>query len=310
MGLDTQKFVVDFLTDYSDDTLIEELRRVAAIIPANEAVTQSAFTRHRPRVSASTLQRRFGSWQQALQVADLAERYRGPAISPKMKAQAARYMSKEDLILELQRTRASVGTEWLTSDDFNAHSSISEDAIRSRFGSFSKGLELAGISSHPASNKRISIQDCFENLAEVWTLYGRPPHYREMFRAPSMISGKAYDYRWGTWRKALTAFALWANDEQTPEASLQKASVEHVIVEPVRFQKVAEMERREVRAALRFRVFRRDCFRCVTCGRSPATYLAVELHADHIIAFANGGRTTFENLQTLCQHCNFGKGAS
>ena len=34
----------------------------------------------------------------------------------------------------------------------------------------------------------------------------------------------------------------------------------------------------------------------------------VELHADHILAVANDGKTTLENLQTLCQDCNLGKG--
>jgi 5-methylcytosine-specific restriction endonuclease McrA len=52
----------------------------------------------------------------------------------------------------------------------------------------------------------------------------------------------------------------------------------------------------------------RDRFRCLACGRSPATHLNVELHADHILAVANDGKTTLENLQTLCQDCNLGKG--
>jgi len=65
---------------------------------------------------------------------------------------------------------------------------------------------------------------------------------------------------------------------------------------------------REVRPGLRFRVFLRDRFRCVVCGGSPATHVNIELHADHILAVANGGRTVLENLQTLCQDCNLGKG--
>jgi 5-methylcytosine-specific restriction endonuclease McrA len=32
--------------------------------------------------------------------------------------------------------------------------------------------------------------------------------------------------------------------------------------------------------------------------------LSIELHADHILAVSNGGKTTLNNLQTLCQDCN------
>ncbi|MGH6770170.1 MAG: HNH endonuclease [Xanthobacteraceae bacterium] len=32
------------------------------------------------------------------------------------------------------------------------------------------------------------------------------------------------------------------------------------------------------------------------------------MHVDHILAFAKGGRTVLENLQTLCEACNLGKG--
>ena len=34
----------------------------------------------------------------------------------------------------------------------------------------------------------------------------------------------------------------------------------------------------------------------------------IELHADHIVSVADDGKTTLENLQTLCQDCNLGKG--
>jgi 5-methylcytosine-specific restriction endonuclease McrA len=41
---------------------------------------------------------------------------------------------------------------------------------------------------------------------------------------------------------------------------------------------------------------------------APPHSLNIELHADHILAVANGGKTTLENLQTLCRQCNLGKG--
>ncbi len=64
---------------------------------------------------------------------------------------------------------------------------------------------------------------------------------------------------------------------------------------------------RGISLALRYEVLKRDGFRCVKCGRSPAIETEVILHIDHIHPWAKGGETTIENLQTLCSKCNLGK---
>ena len=66
-------------------------------------------------------------------------------------------------------------------------------------------------------------------------------------------------------------------------------------------------DRRDPNIGLRFKVFQRDLFRCKLCGRSPATELNCKLHADHIVPFSKGGKTTFENLRALCAECNVGR---
>ena len=55
---------------------------------------------------------------------------------------------------------------------------------------------------------------------------------------------------------------------------------------------------------LRWKVYRRDHYKCVECGRHW------NLSCDHKIPYSKGGQTTFENLQTLCGNCNSKKGAS
>lgn len=52
----------------------------------------------------------------------------------------------------------------------------------------------------------------------------------------------------------------------------------------------------------------RDGFRCVTCGRSPATHRGLVLHLDHEVPFSKAGRTEMANLKTVCADCNLGKG--
>lgn len=302
------RFEIDFLTDYADEAILGELRRVAAMLSENEPLTKTAYNQHSPRVATSTIGRRFGGWKKALECAGLGHLYHGQPVSQKMRAQIARGLSNSDLIAELKRVHALVGKEWLTSGDFNRHSVTSEEAIRLRFGTFRKGLDAAGIPNHPLNVAPITDQECFENLAGVWTHYGRPPQYREMFAPPSRIQGKTYMTRWGTWRRALKACADWSNiDDQLTEPTeiYPHTNIER---EPTRKTGRSEADCREVRPGLRFKVFLRDHFRCVACGRSPATHLNIELHADHILARANGGKTTLENLQTLCKDCNLGKG--
>ena len=67
-------------------------------------------------------------------------------------------------------------------------------------------------------------------------------------------------------------------------------------------------ERNKMTASLRYRILRRDHFRCQICGRT-ADEDHVKLHVDHIVPIAKGGKTEPNNLRTLCQDCNLGKGA-
>ena len=64
---------------------------------------------------------------------------------------------------------------------------------------------------------------------------------------------------------------------------------------------------RNINLRLRYKVLKRDNFKCVICGRSPAKNPDIELQVDHIIPYSKGGETVIENLRTLCSECNLGK---
>jgi hypothetical protein len=224
-------FELRTLTNYSDQSILEEMRRVATL-HSGSSFSLRAFSRCNPKVSFQTILQRYGTWRKALDAAGLshlvAQRYTG--------------------------TRYTDG-------------------------------------------------ECLENLAVVWTHCRRQPRVREMNVPPSCVGSSAYLARWITWRGCLEAFVKWANsdDQSFKNDEPQAAS-------PTPGTIRVEEDRREVRSGLRFRVFTRDGFRCVACGRSPATHYNVELHADHAVSVHDGGKTTFENLQTLCRDCNLGKG--
>ena len=105
----------------------------------------------------------------------------------------------------------------------------------------------------------------------------------------------------------MSRFEINFLDDYTDEPLKQAESLFVPIVKPIVIRRAKE-DQRQVGPRLRFRVFQRDRFKCVACGRSPATDLGIVLHADHITPVALGGKTVIENLQSLCEGCNLGKG--
>jgi len=66
-----------------------------------------------------------------------------------------------------------------------------------------------------------------------------------------------------------------------------------------------QRERNLMTASVRMNVLQRDSFRCQMCGATASD--GATLHIDHIVPISRGGRTSLENLQTLCDSCNLGK---
>lgn len=68
---------------------------------------------------------------------------------------------------------------------------------------------------------------------------------------------------------------------------------------------ICRVERGKVTNKIRFAIYKRDGYRCRICGASGNFE---QLEIDHIIPIAKGGKTTYNNLQTLCHRCNVQKG--
>ena len=67
------------------------------------------------------------------------------------------------------------------------------------------------------------------------------------------------------------------------------------------WQSICRVERGKVTNKMRFEVYKRDHNRCRKCGSTK------NLEVDHIIPISKGGKSTFDNLQTLCHRCNLEK---
>ncbi len=97
---------------------------------------------------------------------------------------------------------------------------------------------------------------------------------------------------------------LEAEAEAEEESESDKAAGSLSAADLARVAEVAA-QRVPVMPAMRWRVFQRDKWRCVACGRRA--HDGIILHVDHILPRSKGGPDTFENFQTLCSLCNGGK---
>ncbi len=299
------------LISYDDDSLLEELRRVATLVDSRY-LTRRDFNRL-SKAHSSTVQKRFGSWQKALGRAGLAQRFSGGIGG---RGKKVRVFTDAELLAELHAVATKLGGEPVTVETFNQHAKLNAETVRRRFGSWWAALKKAGL---PISNlgKRYSDDEYFENLLVVWTHHGRQPKYREMNDPPSRIPSGAYEAKWDTWKKALLAFIERVNADvrESQPGSDCPTSVEppatrerNRAARPRSIQRI-QQDQRKVTLGVRYRILARDRFRCVCCGASPATSLNCALHVDHVIPSSKGGRSTEENLRTLCERCNVGKGA-
>ena len=295
----------------TNEEIIAEVKRVGSLLK-KDVMSQDDFNKY-AKISSSTARKRFGSWKKVLIAAGLEHRY---ADRPEFKKARSRKLTDEEIIVELQRIAKLTGKESITMKDFMENSSIEihPESVRRRFGSWVGLMEKAELKLSPKYHRRYSNEEYFENLLNVWTYHGRQPLYREIDEYPSTISSGAYEYRFGTWRKALEAFVVKMNEDETENKEAD--TIENKSVDILELEKEIKRkntipkreDRRAINLSLRYKGLVRDNFRCVRCGRSPATTPGVELQIDHKNPFSNQGETSLENLETKYKECNLGKG--
>lgn len=216
-----------------------------------------------------------------------------------------RNIADSELIADLQRIAGELGKSSITIDEYNERGKYHNTTLSRRFGGWFKALEEAGLSR--TRNLHITDEEYFENIQEVWIKLGRQPRYQEMHKPLSKYSAGAYEYRFGKWRTALEEFVRHVNKEEGVNSSSKRADR---MKSNTQKKHLRHATNRSISWRLRFRIMQRDNFKCVKCGRTPATDPAVILQIDHTLPWSKGGETLIENLQTLCSICNMGKSAS
>jgi hypothetical protein len=305
---DGSRFEPRRLADYGDAAILEEIRRVAALVD-RPFITASGFEA-RSRVAAQTVRRRFGGWREALERAGLGHRYGGRGEEERARAEATRRKSDAELLEILRATARVTGGDCVRARDVRRLGGPEVGTFANRFGSWARAVAAAGL-RHARRGRWYGDEQCFDNLLAVWSALGRAPTAREMDAPPSTIGWANYARRFGSWRKALAAFAERVNGARAGagDAALNRRLARDPLparpLSPVRARKPSG----RIGAALRHQVLARDRYKCAACGLSPAIYQFCTLDVDHIVPVALGGRTELANLRTLCSLCNAGKGA-
>jgi len=211
----------------------------------------------------------------------------------------------EDVIIgELKRIAELVGYRRFTRHEFDKLSSLCKGSVvLSRFKTWKIALEATGLSLRPHKKTRkdkIPKEDLIRELARIWSQLGHRPSKTEWDNSDARYSYTTYKTRFGGWVNACMAL-VEGNAEFESSTSQSNQSVETISETP-------KEKSRNVPLKMRLAVLKRDDYKCVLCGRSPAMNAGVTLHIDHIVPYANGGETVKDNLRTLCAECKWGKG--
>ena len=203
----------------------------------------------------------------------------------------ARYFSDDELLDDLRKAAKALGKSTIQQREYLKAGNFSCKPYINRFGSWNNAVKKAGLDT--VKETKVSDEMLFENLERIWLGLGRQPFYGEIQKPISKYTMKIYTNRFGGWMKACEAFIRFKKDDPEFEKF---------------FKQKSNTRSRTINEKVRPQVFKRDNYACVICGKSPATHRRITLHLDHEVPFSKGGDNILENLRTLCNKCNLGRG--
>lgn len=168
------------------------------------------------------------------------------------------------------------------------------DTLRRVFGSWGKALQAAGFRT--VRGQKLDPHQMVEAFKACWLESESVPSYRQL---EGFLESHSFPFRTKSYLTffgglgRLARLIVKVQNGEMPESRLLE-----------RFKP----DRRPLRTLpLRVRsvVLKRDDYRCVKCGVDSKS---AKLEVDHIKPVSKGGDNGLENLRTLCNRCNLGRG--
>jgi 5-methylcytosine-specific restriction endonuclease McrA len=227
-------------------------------------------------------------------------------------------ISRNTIIDELIKVAKHYNFTYFTRHDFDKISTECKGtAVLSEFGTWKNALSSLNVRLKPKKIDKnfILIADLFDEMKKIWDSLGHRPSKNEWDSMCPKYSYSTYKRRFGSWTNACLEFLEFIKHNNKKNNPLHDNHSDNIqvtnkqeVIKDIMTSKKAVIKKRDVPLKIRLKLLKRDYYRCVICGKSPSINRGVVLHVDHIIPYAKGGKTTQENLRTLCSECNLGKG--
>ena len=192
------KFEITWLEDRSDEAVLDEIRRVAALEPGRR-LTVERFDAV-ARIKSTAVRDRFGSWSEATRRAGLSD--------------ALPIYTKEAVVEDLQRVSALFPNEPLTIAIYLQSGRYSASYVKRQFGEWRAALDQAGLSNRyvgPAVTERMKSQigramsddEILQRIRSVATQLGKAQLSGAEVEANSEITQSQMFRRFGSVASAL-----------------------------------------------------------------------------------------------------------
>lgn len=310
----------EYHRNITNEELLADIERVAKSLNKNP-LTQRDYKGH-GKYGLNTIRRHFGSWNKAIELCGMQPNVL--QLGAALAGHEHHTADTHELLDDIRRVARLLNKEFISSGEYKTYGSFSIATCYNRFSTWKEALRQAGLTPHVVSGKRIDDESLLKEIGRIWIDLGRQPTVSDMKSGISNYSLNAYARHFGGWRGALEAFIQYIEkenvDEMVDELKKDEQKAKQKKVEIVELKKDIDLYKkpekfrhktpRNVNYKLRFKVMQRDNFKCCICGNPQGIPPGNVLQVDHIIAWVKGGETVFENLQTLCSMCNYGKGDS
>jgi len=227
--------------------------------------------------------------------------------------------SDEEILTELENVARHFGYNHFCRKDFDKIARIHSATVERRYGgSWTTAIEalkkrLADKNILLACSRRRNIPEntMFDEMERIWRQIGHRPSRSEWISSKPTVSYDSVYRHFGGWTAACLRFIEFKSGETLTNNDELEVNEKDTDAIPNKGHSNEARKNivkgRSIPLNIRVKVLNRDNFRCIFCGKSPATDVGVKLHVDHIVPFSKGGTNSLDNLQTLCQDCNLGK---
>lgn len=211
--------------------------------------------------------------------------------------------SDESLLAEVKRVAELIG-DIPTIEQFEREGRCSYDIINHRLGGLRTACRRLGFGT-TLNTKNANDDELLSELLRVWDICLRQgksyPEQRDLIRHGSKYGKDRYYKRFGSWIKACERAFEYSDNTETIGSEIAVSSISQ--------DRRKSKLKRPIPLRVRYAILLRDRFTCCICGRAPNNTAGLRLHVDHIESEKDGGSLEPQNLRTLCDDCNIGKGS-